>query len=217
MIQSDNRQRFTILLGGPLTPTVRLLAQVAGSRAIAADGGMVHAAALGLDVELWVGDFDSASPGLQAAYPAAPRQVHPTDKAMTDGEIAVEAAITRGGRELVLAGGLGGQTDHALGHLALLLALSRRGLEAFATSGQEEAYPLTGGPLRLQLAAGSRLSVIAFSDLVGLTIAGVRWPLEAADIGVGSTLTLSNVATGDVRLELRSGRAIVTACPGSTP
>ena len=35
-------QKFTLLLAGELTVTDRLRSQIAGSRIIAADGGMVH-------------------------------------------------------------------------------------------------------------------------------------------------------------------------------
>ena len=56
--------RFVILLGGALILTPRLEKQVRGARAIAADSGMAHAEPLGLDVELWVGDFDSTSEDL---------------------------------------------------------------------------------------------------------------------------------------------------------
>lgn len=213
MPQSSPDGRFTILLGGSLTLTQRLLAQSANSRCIAADGGMSHAPALALQPELWVGDFDSAPPELLKAHPAIPRETYRADKAMTDGEIAVEAALKRGARHLLLAGGLGGQTDHALGHLALMLALAGRGIPVLASSGLEEAYPLCGGALTLDLPAGSRLSVIAFTDLSALTIRGVRWPLETASIAAGSTRTLSNEATGDVELRLEKGRAIVMAYP----
>jgi thiamine pyrophosphokinase len=208
--------RFTVLLGGDVTPTARLLAQVAGSRSIAADSGMAHARALGLTPELWVGDFDSTPAHLAADYRHIPRQTHPANKDQTDGEIAIEAAIARGATELVLAGGMGGQTDHVLGHVAQLLALAKRGLKAFATSGAEEAHPLIAGAnLTLQLEPGARLSIIAFSDLEGLDIAGVRWPLTNAHVSLGSTRTLSNVVTGEAQISLTAGSAIVVAYPTS--
>lgn len=209
--------RFTLLLGGVLAPTPRLLAQVAGTRAIAADGGMAHAAALRLVPELWVGDFDSTDSPTEAYFRHIPRETYPTEKAMTDGEIAIEAAISRGAQNLILAGGLGGQTDHALGNLALLLALVRRGIPAFAASGTEEAYPLSPGKLDLALPPGARLSIIAFSDLEGLDIAGVRWPLTNAAVPMGSTLTLSNAVHGPVIVGSSAGASSmshgsVTSC-----
>lgn len=205
--------RFSILLGGALTPTARLRAQTAGSRVIAADGGMAHAAALGLVAELWVGDFDSASPALQARYRTVPRETHPADKDKSDGEIAVDAAIARGAAELILAGALGGQTDHALGNLALMLALARRGVRCFASSGDEEAHPLLPGRMQLDLPVGSRVSIIALADLGGLDFKGVRWPLDHAAISAGSTRTLSNVVTGGIEIGLRSGTGLVLAYP----
>ena len=204
---------FCILLGGELVATNRLRRQSAGTRVIAADSGMAHAGTLGLSVALWVGDFDSASQALQAAYCDVPRQIYPADKDKTDGEIAIDAALAQGAAELVLVGGLGGQTDHALGNMALLLSLARRDVRAYATSGREEAYPLVPGRFSIDLAPGSRLSVIALSPLFGLDISGVQWPLKKADVKLGSTWTLSNVATGPVSLGLISGTGLVLAYP----
>ena len=56
---------FLILLGGELTVTERLMRQISGARVIAADSGMRHAAALGVNPELWIGDFDSSDAALQ--------------------------------------------------------------------------------------------------------------------------------------------------------
>jgi thiamine pyrophosphokinase len=54
--------RFTILLGGDLTVTPRLAGQIAGTRIVAADSGLLHAGPLKVAPELWVGDFDSTEP-----------------------------------------------------------------------------------------------------------------------------------------------------------
>lgn len=206
--------RFAILLGGEITRTGRLLGQLAESRVIAADSGIAHAAPLGLGVELWVGDFDSAGPELQAAHAGVPREVFPADKDRTDGEIAIAAALARGASELVLVGSMGGRrTDHALGHVALALRYGRRGVPLLLTSGAEEAWPIIAGkPLSIDLPEGSDFSIIPFSDLGGLSMTGVRWPLEAADVELGSTWTLSNrAAGGPVRVSLASGYAIALA------
>lgn len=207
--------RFTILLGGDLTVTPRLLAQVEGSRAIAADRGMTHAEALGLTVELWVGDFDSADAAMRARYPEVPRETHPAEKNATDGDLAVMAALARGADEFVLAGGFGGQSDHLIGHFGLTLKLARDGKRAFLTSGHEEAWPLLPGRAVIDAPAGSRFSVLPLADLSGLDLGGVKWPLAGADVPVGSSRTLSNVTRGPISIGLKGGYGFAILYPAT--
>jgi thiamine pyrophosphokinase len=206
-------QKFAILLGGPIQVTDRLRQQVRGCRVIAADSGMAHAENLGLQPELWVGDFDSADAALQARHAAIARKVFPAAKDSTDGELAVREAVRRGAKELVLVGGFGGQFDHVLAHALQLLHLTAQGLTVMMTSGDEEAYPLRHNLALRGLAPGTRLSVLPLSELARLTITGVRWPLTAHDVAFASTLTLSNEAAGDVELSLASGTALVLVYP----
>ena len=205
--------KFAILLGGDVTPTERLKAQVKGRRVIAADSGIAHAATLGLAPELWVGDFDSAGTALVLAYDHVPREVFPADKAATDGELAITAALKRGARDLLLVGGFGGQFDHAMAHALLLVELARRGVPAVLTSGDEEAHALVNILLFAGLKPGTRLSIIVLTDLVGLNISGVRWPLKDKSVPRGSTLTLSNEVEGNVVIGCSSGEALVVIYP----
>ena len=205
---------FTILLGGELRLTDRLRAAVSGSRFVAADGGMRHATALGIEPELWVGDFDSTPADLLAAFPKVPKQPYPAAKAATDGEIAVSEAIDRGAVRLILAGAMGGErSDHAIQHLLYGVQLAEKGFDVLLTSGDEEAVPLLPGTLELTLPAGSLFSVLGFSDLTGLFIDNARYPLRDFHMPFGTSRTISNVAEGLVRFSLGSGRAIVLARP----
>jgi thiamine pyrophosphokinase len=204
---------FTVLLAGEIVPTPRLIAATAGSRAIAADSGMRHAAALGLVPELWLGDFDSTPDLLLEALSAVPRLEFPTDKAMTDGELAIAEAVQRGATRLILAGGFGGRSDHALAHVQLALRLEQGGIATLITSGIEEGYPLLPGARLIDLPAGSRFSVVPITDLEGLTLTGVRWPLDRRFVPAGSTLTISNEAFGPIDVALAGGRGILLAEP----
>jgi thiamine pyrophosphokinase len=208
--------KFTLLLGGDLTATDRLKAQVAGSRVIAADGGIAHASALEVEPELWLGDFDSTGAELAALYQQVPRQDHPEDKDATDGELAIEAALARGARRLLLAGAFGGQADHSLAHVMALFPLQARGVDVMLSSGHEEAWPLVASTeLVLGLPVGARLSILPVGDLEALTLQGVRWPLQDRDVPLGSSLTLSNEATEpSVRISANSGKAVVLVYPG---
>lgn len=204
---------FTILLAGTLRSTPRLTAQIAGTRIIAADAGMAHAAALGLEPELWVGDFDSCDPALLEELAHIPRQEHPADKDATDGELAIAAAEALGGTALVLAGGLGGQADHAVQHFAQSVQLARRGVSALITSGDEEVWPLIPGVHLIDVPVGSRISVVAFDDLTAITLENVKWPLDRRDVPFGSSLTLSNEALGPVTVKLEAGHGVIIAYP----
>jgi len=206
---------FTILLGGDLTATPRLARHVRGSRVIAADSGIRHAPALGLTPELWMGDFDSVSQEQRAGFAGIPVEVFPADKDKTDGELAIDIALARGATRLVLAGAFGGpRADHAFLHLALALALAEKGIDVALTSGAQEGVPLLPGISRFDYPAGTLFSVICFTELEGLTLDGVKWPLAGRHVPFGSSLTLSNAARGPFTAQLGSGRAILIAHPG---
>ena len=206
--------RFTLLLGGDLVRTPLLDRQVTGSRVIAADSGIRHAESLGVTPELWVGDFDSAPADLPAALAAVPQRKFPADKDMTDGELAVAAALERGATSLVLAGAFGGaRADHGFLHMALALKLAEAGTATLLTSGAQEGVPLLPGRAGFDYAAGTLFSVLAFSGLSGLSVQGAKWPLSEVEVPFGSSLTLSNEVRGRLEIALARGRAMLLAHP----
>nr|WP_221269799.1 thiamine diphosphokinase [Deinococcus budaensis] len=196
------------MVGGRLVPTPALAALPRPDLVVAADGGARHAAALGVRVDAWVGDFDS-SDGLSLE---APREVHPAAKDETDAELAVRLARERGATRLVFLGAFGGRFDHAAALALGGLRLARGGLGVTLHSGDESGHPLLPGvPVRLDLPPGTTLSVLAVSDLRGLSLTGVRWPLQQADVPQGSGWTVSNEARGGaVRARLEGGAALLT-------
>ncbi len=206
---------WTILLAGDLVPTARLRAQIEGSRFVAADAGMRHATALDVTPEAWIGDFDSAPGHVSHEVPEEiARHVHPRDKDLTDGALAVAHALEAGAERIILAGAFGGRADHVLAHLAQVLELAGRGLDVLATSGLEEAWPLLPGrPATIDLPPGSTFSLLGFGPLGGVTLSGAQWPLDDADIPFGSTRTLSNVAQGPVSVEIGKGAGLLLAHP----
>ncbi|WP_404863654.1 thiamine diphosphokinase [Georhizobium sp. MAB10] len=211
---TDANAHFAVLLSGEVTVTERLTSQIHGARVIAADSGMRHAAALGVMPELWVGDFDSADARLIESWPDVRREPYPPAKNATDGEIAIETAIERGARRILLVGALGGErSDHAFAHMALAVKLKERGIDVTLTSGEEEGYPLPGAPLTFDLPKGSLFSVLAFADIARLTIEGARYPLHDFDCTFGTTRTISNVAEGPVTIRHTGGPALLLARP----
>ncbi len=197
-----------ILVGGRLSLTPALAALPRPHLVIAADGGARHAAALNVNIDAWVGDFDS-SDDLRLD---APREVHPAAKNSTDAELAVQVARQRGAGELVVLGAFGGRFDHAFALALGACRLSAEGLRVTLHSGDEAGYPLLPGtPVALNLRAGQVFSVLAASQLSGLTLRGARWPLQSAEVRLGSGWTLSNEALGGkLEAEVGAGVALLT-------
>ncbi|WP_375635511.1 MULTISPECIES: thiamine diphosphokinase [unclassified Bartonella] len=203
---------FTILLNGDVCITDRLLNQIQNSRVIAADGGMRHAAALNVLPELWLGDFDSSDENLIREYSHVPREIFPSDKDMTDSALACERALQNGAKKLILCGALGGErSDHSLSHMTQALVMAERGISVLLTSGLEEGWPVLPRPCSYDLPKGCLFSIIGFSDLKGLTLAGVKWPICDKNVSFGSSLTLSNRILGTFSCHLGSGKAILLA------
>ncbi|AWN24488.1 thiamine diphosphokinase [Deinococcus irradiatisoli] len=197
-----------ILVGGRLTLTPALAALPRPDIVIAADGGARHAAALGVRIDAWVGDFDSS----QDLTLDAPREVYPAAKDSTDAELAVQVARQRGATELVVLGAFGGRFDHAFALALGACRLSAEGLPVTLHSGDEAGYPLLPGePVQLELEAGQIFSVLAASALRGLNLRGARWPLHGAEVPLGSGWTVSNEAAGGpLTAEVSAGVALLT-------
>ena len=201
-----------VLLGGPLVATPALVAAAGRARlVIAADGGVRHAAALGVEPALWVGDFDSVNLEDLSRWAHLPRLEYPRDKDATDAELAAQAALKAKPARLLFAGGLGGELDHELGNLTLAVALARQGVRTALSSGPTWAFALTPPGLELDLVPGTPFSVVPLADLEGLSIKGGRWELEDARLPLGSGRALRNEAVGPVAVGLAGGYGLLVA------
>ena len=109
----------------PAQPTARRAAPSPPSpttpSSIAADGGLDHARAAGLDPAVLVGDLDSVS-AIGLAWASEHTEVvrHPVDKAATDTELAIAHAATYRPRRIILLAGQGDRLDHAVAALGAL-------------------------------------------------------------------------------------------------
>jgi len=175
---------------------------------IAADSGLDHAAALGIDVDLLVGDLDSVSPGGLAAARRSGTSIeeHPTDKDATDLELSLAAAVRHGAARIVVVGGGGGRLDHLLANAMLLASPGWADLDvewlvdsAHVLAIRTEAT-IHGAP-------GDILTLLAVGEPAdGVTTEGLSYELSDDVLLASSTRGVSNVFTSDrARVQLRNG------------
>jgi thiamine pyrophosphokinase len=187
----------------------------AGATVVAADGGAAHALALGLRIDLAVGDFDSFDP---AALPAGTRvERHPAAKDKTDLELALDAAAALGASRVVVVGGGGGRLDHLLGGLLLLASDAYAGIELDALVG-EAAVHVVRGERTLAGTPGETISLFALGGpAAGVTTEGLRYALRGETLEPGTTRGVSNeFAAPQARIEVAGGVLLaVRPDPGS--
>jgi len=183
---------------------------------VAADSGLHLAGPLGLNVDLVVGDLDSADPAEveRAVVRGARVERHRPDKDATDLELAIVAACREGARRVVVVGGAGGRLDHFLANVALLASPRFAAVEIEALMGDDRVNVVRGGQPALQCPAraGAVVTLLPVGgDAGGITTKGLEYPLHGEDLPAGTTRGVSNVvaADGDISVSLRSGVLLV--------
>jgi thiamine pyrophosphokinase len=179
--------------GEPPDPRAALAAPL-GAPVIAADKGLEHALALGLEVTVAVGDFDSASPGAVAAAEGAGVRIerHPHAKDATDLELALDVAAALDPNRILVLAGTGGRLDHELSLLLLLGSERYDAVEIDALVGAAHIY-VVRGTRTLQGTPGELLSLLPLGRADGVTTEGLAYPLRGETLDPGTSRGVSNL------------------------
>lgn len=139
---------------------------------IAADGGYLRAAEVGLVPDVILGDFDSAP------EPDDPRVIkHPTHKDDTDTLLAIKAGLERGYNRFILLGATGGRLDHTLANIQALLYMRDCGAGGYILDEQHAIRVLQDETWSRDRYDGY-LSLFAMTGDCLVTVSGVEYPLE---------------------------------------
>ena len=169
---------------------------------IAADGGLTHTRALGITPNEVLGDFDSLG------YTPENAAVFPVEKDDTDAMLAVRRGLELGYREFVLYGSLDGpRLDHTLANLQVLEFLAQRGAKGHLVGITCVATLVKEGALTFPDAAEGIVSVFCLGENAeGVTITGLKYPLEKGVLTAGFPLGVSNHFTGkSARIRVEKG------------
>ena len=187
----DRRRTVLVLAGGAFdeqpVPDVDAV--------IAADSGVRHALALGLRVDVVVGDLDSVDEHDLAAAVASGAVVerHPVDKDATDLELALATAVRGGAERIVVVGIDGGRLDHLLANLLVLASPDLAGVDVEARAGTTRVTVVRGA-VTLEGTPGDLLTLLPVGGpATGVRTDGLRYPLDDETLEAGTTRGVSNV------------------------
>lgn len=135
-----------------------------------------------------IGDFDS----LNYIPVPPPEEIHPAEKDLTDGEIALHKLIGAGVDQIEIYGGGGGREDHFLGNLQLLYLAHKRGVKCTIITDRSLIFPASG---RIDLSeyVGKTFSVLPFGgNLHILDFKGTKYAYPHT-ISYGECRGISNI------------------------
>jgi thiamine pyrophosphokinase len=207
--------RTALIFGGaPVVLAERLtkrLAQLDEPFVVAADAGAETALRLGFVPDVVVGDFDSIDPAVLGQLQDITVESYPRDKNATDGQLAIERALSAEADELVLVGFLGGpRLDQELANVLLLTTLS---VATTLVDGSNECRLVRAGETWAWSAEpGEIVSLLPLGgDADGVRTHGLRWPLDNDTLIGGQTRGVSNEPVqAQVGVSLASGCLLVT-------
>ncbi|MGM0470724.1 MAG: thiamine diphosphokinase [Bacillota bacterium] len=180
---------------------------------IAVDGGTDYAYQLGVNPDLICGDLDSISNQVLKFYRSQENiewQQHPCCKDKTDAELALETAITKGYRDIVIYAAVGARIDHTLANLYLLEKLDQPNLRIKLISANERIELITDERIINNL-ADKTVSLLPITDQVtGVSLYGFKYELSNQTINRGETLGISNIITNQrAVIEVNQGKIMM--------
>lgn len=160
-----------------------------GELIICADGGRTAAEKLGLTPDWYVGDSDSGGqPG------GCRSDLLPSEKDVTDLEMAVSRAILEGVEEILLCGCTGGREDHHFSAVGQLERIHREGRRGLILDPRNEIRLLLPGSTVLPTTPEYHYFGLVPLDAVlkDLTITGAKYEISHADLLRWQSLGISN-------------------------
>ncbi len=180
---------------------------------IGVDGGCRWCIENNLKIDLAVGDFDSLENHHfeQLTKIAGKIEQHPSEKNLTDFELAIEAVLDQSPKELTVLGVWGGRTDHALANL-LCLARQSNLLPVTMPGEKQSGYLLKSGyQIVIEYELDQTVSIMALlNDCHGVSNTGMKYPLTDASIPLGTGIGISNqTVTNPASISLNDGVLLV--------
>ena len=191
-----NQQRRCVIIAGAPNADTAFLAQTVQPEdyLICADRGYAAATAAGLRPDLIVGDFDSYGGALPDDCEVV--RLCP-EKDDTDMMIAVKEGLRRGFSRFALFGGLGGRLGHTLANIQTLAYLSKQGARGFLCGERETVAAVTDGTVSFSATHTGYISVFCLDEPArGVTLRGLKYPLNGAVLTASVPLGVSNEFTG---------------------
>jgi thiamine pyrophosphokinase len=165
-----------------------------GDTVIAADAGYLRLPEFSASADIVIGDFDSLG--------RPPRHENvllaPSEKDETDTLLAVREGLRLGHDTFVFIGGSGGRFDHTLANIQTLTLLAESGVRGMVLGDGFAMTVIHDGVLKFPAGKSGGVSVFCLGERAeGVTLKGLKYPLNNAELTYSFPVGVSNAFTGD--------------------
>ena len=205
----------TVMVLGGRAPSAEWLRHVPYSELWAVDRGLEVCRRSELLPDLAVGDGDSCSRETLAWAERAgvPFEKFSSDKDLTDFQLALKIFVEKhknNGKNIMLTGAFGGRFDHLWSLAATFVNCSCGGVSSFMADDREGMVILRSREsASLRFAKPPKaVSLVPFSpECTGVSISGVKWPLDSVVLKFSEPYAISNraLAYGDISASSECG------------
>ena len=150
-----------------------------------ADSGLDAAKRLGIHIDFLLGDFDSVDKetldGFMEETSGGSTKFarYPAEKDYTDMHLVLEWAVGKKPSEIVILGATGGRLDHLVANINILLLPLKNNIPAYIVDKNNKLCLVNG-----------RYNIT--EEVSGLSLSGVKYPLDGVTVEKGGSMTVSN-------------------------
>ncbi len=166
----------------------------------------------GVTPQIAIGDFDSTS---RSEFNLIKKKVpdvraFPSEKDVTDLELAIDHAISLKPKEVIIYGAIGIRFDHTIAAIGLLEKFLKRNIDAKIRDKHNEAFLLQSRRTIIKSNRYRYLSILAYSPKACVTLRGVLYPVAKHIFHRSGSLGVSNEIVGkEAEVIVHSGIVLV--------
>lgn len=174
---------------------------------VCADGGSKHLSPLGIEADLYIGDYDSSN------KPDTDKElmIYPVEKDYTDTLLAIQTGLKRGCRNFLIFGGTGGRADHTYSNIQSLLYAERHGASAALADEKNFMFFLKNDTAYIEKNEGEKVSIFSYDPAAsGVTLEGFYYPLVNGTIYSHLPIGVSNYIVADKgKITVKKGTLLI--------
>ena len=172
---------------------------------ITADKGFDHAKNLGIIPDIAIGDFDSTDkPDFENTIALNPI------KDVTDTVAAIDLAIKKGYRDIIVYGGLGGRESHTISNIKSMYYYKKKDIDIRLKASGKEIFLIDRDFFYKYDGKDFYVSIFSLAEKSILDIKGLFYELDNYEMANDDALGVSNETKGcDFKINVKEGTLLV--------